>query len=235
MTTPIGSPLGVIASHRSVVAVAPPNPDQIPDLWGWWDASDAASIVLGTAPAVAQWNDKTANGRNMYNATATQRPATGIRTMNGKNVLDFDGYSGGIRYLRSGVQSLPQPYTIVAVAQYDNLDTGRQLVRNVGIISTTASSWTMSAGGAIVNGAQDALPHLFVGTFNGTSSTFHVDGIGVTGGSGAATGTELFISGTSSLTSWDGAIAEVAIYSRALTDPERTGLQTSLKAKWATT
>lgn len=56
----------------------------------WYDAADTSSIsVSGTA--VTQWNDKSGNGYNVTQGTATNRPASGVSTLNTLNVIDFDG------------------------------------------------------------------------------------------------------------------------------------------------
>jgi hypothetical protein len=56
----------------------------------WLDAADTATIsVSGTA--VTQWNDKSGNSYNFAQSTAGNRPLSGTRTINSKNVIDFDG------------------------------------------------------------------------------------------------------------------------------------------------
>jgi hypothetical protein len=56
----------------------------------WLDASDATTIT-SVAGLVSQWTDKSANGYTFTQATSTNQPTTGTRTINSKNVLDFDG------------------------------------------------------------------------------------------------------------------------------------------------
>lgn len=56
----------------------------------WYDASDA-STVLTTGSAVTNLLDKSGNGHNLTQTTATARPATGSNTVNGLNVLTADG------------------------------------------------------------------------------------------------------------------------------------------------
>lgn len=64
----------------------------------WLDASDSASITHSSG-AVSQWNDKSGNGRHVSQSTASAKPTTGTNTLNGLNVITFDGgdvlsYSG---------------------------------------------------------------------------------------------------------------------------------------------
>lgn len=58
----------------------------------WLDAADASTITSSGSPAkVSQWDDKSANGFHVVQATGAAQPTTGATTQNGFNVLDFDG------------------------------------------------------------------------------------------------------------------------------------------------
>ena len=70
---------------------APPFvPTSISGLKLWLDASDTSTISL-SGSAVTQWNDKSGNSYNFNQSTAGNRPLSGTRTINSKNVIDFDG------------------------------------------------------------------------------------------------------------------------------------------------
>ncbi|PXA04418.1 hypothetical protein DDZ13_07760 [Coraliomargarita sinensis] len=56
----------------------------------WYDASDASTIIE-SAGLVSQWNDKSGNANHMKQASASSQPVTGARSINGLNVMDFDG------------------------------------------------------------------------------------------------------------------------------------------------
>lgn len=64
-------------------------PASDPSLIGWWDAGDTATITATTG-AVSAWADK-AGGPGLQQAAAARQPQTGTRSLNGLNVLDFDG------------------------------------------------------------------------------------------------------------------------------------------------
>jgi len=66
------------------------NPRSISGLTAWWDASDASTITA-VSGGVSVWLDKSGLGRTLYQGVAANRPATGTRTIGGKNALDFDG------------------------------------------------------------------------------------------------------------------------------------------------
>jgi hypothetical protein len=78
--------LGIIASSKKSAF----NPTSIAGCQLWLDAADTATISL-SGSAVTQWNDKSGNSRNFAQGTAGNRPLSGTRTQNGKNVIDFDG------------------------------------------------------------------------------------------------------------------------------------------------
>jgi hypothetical protein len=77
--------LGIIASQNYPRF----SPLDLPNLKAWYDAADTSSISGGSE--VNQWNDKSANGFHLAQATSTYKPSSGTRTLNSKNVIDFDG------------------------------------------------------------------------------------------------------------------------------------------------
>jgi hypothetical protein len=74
---------------RRKVGQTPWTPAQITTSL-WLDAADAATVTT-VSGAVSQWNDKSGNGRNATQATATSRPAYTTAGLNGLNVITFDG------------------------------------------------------------------------------------------------------------------------------------------------
>jgi hypothetical protein len=56
----------------------------------WFDASDASTITESGGD-VSQWDDKSGNSHSLTQGTASNQPTTGTRTVNGLNVIDFDG------------------------------------------------------------------------------------------------------------------------------------------------
>lgn len=67
------------------------NPSQLgADLALWLDATDADTITLNGS-TVSQWDDKSGNGRNVLQATASQQPTFVSNGLNGKPTISFDG------------------------------------------------------------------------------------------------------------------------------------------------
>jgi hypothetical protein len=56
----------------------------------WLDAADTTTITSSSG-AVSVWTDKSTNAYTFSQATSTNQPTTGTRTINGRNVIDFDG------------------------------------------------------------------------------------------------------------------------------------------------
>jgi hypothetical protein len=87
----------------------------------WLDAADTATITE-SGGFVSQWNDKSGNNRNFTQAVGASQPATGTRTQNGLNVLDFDGsndFLNGGNILEIGSGGL----TMIGVVKLDNVPT----------------------------------------------------------------------------------------------------------------
>lgn len=65
------------------------NPKSIAGLALWLDASDTSTITKSTG--ASEWRDKSGLGKAFVQATGNDQPSTGTETMNGLNVLRFDG------------------------------------------------------------------------------------------------------------------------------------------------
>lgn len=87
---------GIIASSQTSF-----NPLSIANCKVWLDASDTSTISL-SGSEVTQWTDKTANGYTFTQGTSANRPLSGTRTQNGRNVIDFDGTNDKLVATSSG-------------------------------------------------------------------------------------------------------------------------------------
>ena len=67
------------------------DPSQLDNLALWLDADDASTITLNGSN-VAQWDDKSGNGRNASQTTATEQPTNPI-DINNRRVIQFDGFN----------------------------------------------------------------------------------------------------------------------------------------------
>jgi len=71
----------------------------------WYDASDGGTITESGGD-VSQWGDKSGNANHMT-AASGEEPTTGSETLNGLNVLSFDGADPSGQYLEDDDFPLP--------------------------------------------------------------------------------------------------------------------------------
>jgi hypothetical protein len=79
----------------------------------WLDAADASTITE-SGGAVSQWDDKSGNGRDISQASSTQRPTLATTGLNGKPTLDFDGSNDYLFNASVGASGLSNA-TIISV------------------------------------------------------------------------------------------------------------------------
>jgi hypothetical protein len=233
-----------------------------PDLW--LDASDATTITE-VGGSVSQWDDKSGNARNFTQAVAADQPTTGTRTLNGLNVIDFDGSNdnlGAGDVLDLGTNNL----TVVVVAKLDTTGAKTLLGKYKG--NPLAGSWLsiLEAGNlnfqyARLNSTVEIAGESFSDTTNAVAQFGTMDRVAgtvsqtVNGGAAASTSftpnsgtdqnnaTGLWMGGLRNTGDsgffagyWlDGYIAEVIVLLRTLSASERTALGTYINDKWGVT
>lgn len=69
-------------------AATPWSPADV-SLAAWYDAADTDTITQ-SGGAVSAWEDKTINARHATQTTSAARPVSGIKTIGGKNAVDFN-------------------------------------------------------------------------------------------------------------------------------------------------
>lgn len=220
-------PLGVIMASRRRTGWTPAALGAA--LWGWWDASDAATLTL-VSGAASQLDDKSGNGRHLTQGTAGNRPTT--TTINGHTALSFDA-AASQRLARTGV-SIGSPMTVGVILQ---LSGGAAARRAVG----GSSSWSMgitsggiwTAQGIPSTVAIDTAVHVGVITHDGTTARFRLDGTEVSSGTPSWSSTEVVVGALTSAgaSPWSGAIGGVVIASAALAGADLASLETYLKQR----
>jgi len=120
----------------------------------WLDAADASTITE-VGGAVSQWNDKSGGHHHVSQSLAGQRPTTGTRTLNGLNVIDFDG---DILFTSDSIVSGNPNLTLAVVVLYDTTvataDRVLQISSGVGTSAAIAGgtdgySWRFNNGNNI--------------------------------------------------------------------------------------
>lgn len=116
------------------------NPRSISGLALWLDAADSGTITTGTG--VSEWRDKSATGSKWAQTTGNEQPATGTQTLNGKNVLVFDGSNDSLSAVTPLSTSMPLSFFIV-----------QRIVTKTSFgmtytTSTTSDAWNIRQSGA---------------------------------------------------------------------------------------
>ncbi len=78
-----------LGSRSIADAPASFRPTDDPALVAWWDAA-VTSTITDTAGAVSDWAAR-AGGQTLVQTNLARQPTTGVRTLGGLNVIDFDG------------------------------------------------------------------------------------------------------------------------------------------------
>jgi len=103
----------------------------------WLDAADASTITLNGS-TVSQWNDKSGNGRNVSQPTASAQPTSNTRTLNGLNVLDFNV---DIIARSTPFVTINTPWLVYSVITFDNF-TGNPVYIGLQGAQTTHIGWS---------------------------------------------------------------------------------------------
>lgn len=225
------------------------------DLLAWFDASDTSTITE-TGGAVSAWADKSGNGWDVSQATGASQPTTGSATLNGRNVVSFDGtddfltassISPAIAFddfscavvLRSGSDvSLFQSAVRVQVsgtgffvAPYGR---GGSYPR-VAVTDTFTSLNTSATGNYIDPVAGQS--YTLLSSLSDGAQLLRVDGqdhlitTDAAGTAGSQTGIRLGAD-SGGADPFDGDIAEVILVRRALTDAEIAQVESYLDRRW---
>ena len=223
------------------------TPYLLSSLRAWYDAADAATIVE-SGGLVSQWNDKSGAARHVTQGTGSAQPTTGVRTLNGLNVLDFDGAD----YLRNAsfpIDSLSVSVFVVAVL--DAIDNASDAVfafnsaKDFGLVANNASQFDGSI--VCVGASNPPSTPLSGGPFPGPSiynASVNTSGLRIRGWVdgvmranvgyvGGITSNQplLLFSDRTGVYQPDGAIAEVVVVTRTTTD-EQQKLEGYLAWKW---
>lgn len=237
-------------------------PTTVPNMNWWYDASDSTTITSSSG-LVSEWRDKSGNG---YHATSSGslRPTLTNSFINGQAVISFNGS----QYLQANTSITSNAFTHFIVmaktsAASGSTEYGRSLslwnsaVGNdyadiqafeVHWFSTATWSGVSGPGAGPYRNNQSICatplyiggPHLAVTQLNGSSVTYKLDDVTVTGttsstsvnidrqtiGAGGAGG-----GGDQYLIGW---VAESIMYNRVLTSQEISTVSDYLTAKWQT-
>ncbi len=223
-----------------------------------WFKADAIS-GLGNGASLALWSDSSGHGFTAIQTTFSQRPIYVTSALNGLPVVRFSGGDSQVMTLNRPVQD---DFTLFCVFRStQGLGSGSQFADGAGIVSASASGTAndygtglfadgrISAGGGnpdvslnSMAGFNDGRPHLV--TVRRVKSSgmldLYVDGnfVGSTAGNTNSlnASTKLALGAQQTLENFfSGDIAEVKIYSTALSELDRLAQEAGLVQKWGVT
>ncbi|MDH3339799.1 MAG: hypothetical protein OEL84_00785 [Nitrosopumilus sp.] len=106
------APIGSIPLQSILWSVAGGfSPLDVPNLIGWWDASDAATITKDGSDRVSQWDDKSGQDNHLTNAVSATQPLWVSAAQNGLDVIRFNGTDELIDRATYTGGALSQPFT----------------------------------------------------------------------------------------------------------------------------
>lgn len=214
----------------------------------WLDASDASTIYSGSslaAPdgAISQWLDKSGNGHHATQSTGVSQALRKTGIKNGRDLVRFDGANDF--FYTPGLGPLSIEYTIFTVFKSNSPSATQCVVYNgftgsngyglylissqvdvlqggVAILSDGSSNTNFESVSIRRNSSVNAM------TRNGASAS--LSGNAAPNASTGAIGIGGPITSGNTL---DGDIAEILFFDFALSDLERTAIESYLNAKWS--
>ncbi len=205
----------------------------------WVDASDASTIT--TDVGVSVWADKSGNGNDLAQATGADQPATGTRTINSLNVIDFDG-TNHFMTTASEVR-LSQPNHVFLAMRTDDISFGKYVFDSYpgaaygGWFQIFGSQYYAYAGAGVLGGTTETSPILVHITYNVASSSIRVDGVEILTGN---IGTEdlsllTLCARDDEAVPFNGALGEIIIVNGTLSAQQISDTETYLADKWGIT
>lgn len=217
-------------------------PNEISSLYAWYKADSGVTVVSGVVTA---WTDSSSNGYDLTVSMALPAPPSLFLLLdgavNGKPAIRFPAAAVG-NYFFYPTASVPQPITVMLVMFSNPVSAYIFESSSNGLSVTTNSSTFVTVGanipipyGNITDWATSGFSIVTV-IFNSTQSELYINGVLVSSGDagnvGLATEIRFGANGSGSST-FDGLIAEVAIFSSALTSRDRGLVENYLSMKYS--
>ena len=221
------------------------NPQSIAGLQLWLDAADSSTISTDTG--VSQWQDKSPTGSVWAQAVGNEQPATGTQTINGKNVIAFDGSNDSLSSGTPLSTSMPLSFflvqRIVAITTFGMTYTAGTVTGHFDIRQNTATGGlnVVANASTVINQSTDRtgindiiawiVPASDVSTLfrNGASLTLAIDYV-----KPILTGTH-YLGRRSDGFYANVRIAEIIAYNAVLSTLQRKAVESYLGKKWGIT
>ena len=236
------------------------NPTNLAGLQLWLDASDASTLYDATTGgslvavdgAIARWEDKSGNARHVTQATSGNRPTRKASVLNGRDAILFDGSDDGLAVPNTFGQWGSGNWSMFMAVRTGTSVTSKYLFSSVSDPPSGLFIWSVgddirvrTAGGS----TQTLSPALSAATSTGVITSVIRNGTTFTGRIGASSNTATTSSNGLSFDGatveigiynepgfrglpWNGHVCEVIAYDSALSDTNRTIVESYLKSKW---
>lgn len=218
------------------------GPSSLSGLAAWY----RGDTITTSGGAVTQWDDKSGNGKHLVQATSGKRPTLTASGIGNQPSVVFDGSDDTLECASMTVAS-GSPFTVLFVGNSATqanrvfLDSFNAVGARLAIYCQTSSQISLyGSAGFGVNGTDMSSSHVVAAVINGASSKLSVDGAAPTTGdvgtAGLASGLRVGIDQDQTAgRSVSGQIAEIVLYSRALTTTEVTQVARYLGARYGIT
>lgn len=217
---------------------APIVPSDISGVAVWLDA---ASIDAASGSSVSTWTDRSGNGADGTQTTASKRPTLAAGVLNGRSVLGFNA-STTQRMVVAG--HIPAPWTVTYTARHTG--GANQRILSGGLNNWLLGFWNGGVDKAYYDGwvhnpatTADTAWRTYTGDGTGAVSRIFSDGnllatngAGLSGPNGFSI--NAFWNGSVDSEHSNSQVAEIIAVKRVLTDAERVGLEAYLGDKWGT-
>lgn len=244
--TPTRSPTPTLTPGRTPTSTpGGGGPQTVPNLVLWLDASQ---LRLNDRAQVASWGDASGKGHTATQSSAANRPAYRTNVLNGKPAVRFDGSD----YLRiaGSVVTGAQARTVFFVARPNAagnigiIDLGNGATTRAGFLITPEFGVRINGGSRLwLTAASTSVATIGVVQLSGSTTrelTAWANGTQLAAGSTIAAAVKTAGSGTVgawtaaplSATTFEGDIAEIIVYKRALLDAERRSVEQYLANKY---
>jgi hypothetical protein len=235
--------INMAAGSGSVTSDGDFSPSGISGLQLWLDADDSETITLNGS-TVSQWNDKSGNGYNVSQGTASNQPTYTASALNSKNVVRFDGNDE----LTNGSATVVGGSTNRTVFVVLNSTAGTIAYGvTLGDSTSTGQSFGVSrelavrvnSGNRVWSTAVDATHAIVTIVLDGTSTTdlsAWKNGSSLTTSSTGTqtinTATGIIVGNGPSGGNLNGDVAEIIVYNSALSTSDRQSVESYLSTKW---
>ncbi len=199
----------------------------------WLDASNASTITKDASNKVSVWGDSDSGGgpTNASQTTAARQPTLIAGVLNGLPVMDFGAFSlSGTGQQMVFDAQVTNIRTVICVIKGSNFILGddNNYHFHRGGDTATSTIWSSSSASANIRNGQTWLDGALVnGTLTPMPDGFSVVSVITTGDVEASR-----LASDRTSRSGGQQIAEMRIYTTALTDAERQTVEAELRAKW---